>query len=317
VEETLIDAAIAEVAEAHHGLIASHHLRELELSEDARRTRRDSGRWAEMYKGVYRIAGTPLSWKGSLLAACWAGGTRAVASHRSAAALWNLPGRRVQPAEITCPRWRRARHDDVLVHESTALSGRDKTVVDGIPVTTVQRTIFDLCAVCSPFTVDLAIDNALRRDLTTVDELLALLRRLGKRGRRGTRKFRKLLEDRDASYVPTESEREQMLLRVLTEHGLPEPERQFSIYDNAGNFVARPDFVYRDLKIAMEYDSYQHHTGKAAIVRDNRRRNRMGRIGWLVLVATAQDVRYGSGGQFAAYVWESRRSRELASKARA
>jgi hypothetical protein len=222
----------------------------------------------------------------------------------------------VQPAEITCPRWRRARHDDVLVHESTALAERDKTMVEGIPVTTVARTIFDLCAVCSPFTVDLAIDSALRRDLATVDDLLALLRRLGKRGRRGTRKFRKLLEDRDASYVPTESEREQMLLRVLKEHGLPEPERQFSIYDKHGNFVARPDLAYPDLKIAMEYDSYQHHTGKAAIVRDNRRRNRMGRIGWLVLVATAEDVRYGNGGRFAADVWEARLTRELASLGR-
>jgi hypothetical protein len=201
------------------------------------------------------------------------------------------------------------------VHETLAFSERDKTVVDGIPVTTVERTILDLCAVCRPFTIDLAIDNALRRDLTTVDALLALLRRLGKRGRRGTKTFRKLLEDRDASYVPTESEREQMLLRVLREHGLPEPERQFSIYDEHGNFVARPDLVYRELKIAMEYDSYQHHTGKFAIVRDNRRRNRMGRIGWLVLVATAEDVRYGGGGRFAADVRGARRDRQLASKA--
>ena len=48
--------------------------------------------------------------------------------------------------------------------------------------------------------------------------------------------------------APSESEREHMLLRVLREHGLPEPERQYSIHDDAGNFVARPDLVYRDLK---------------------------------------------------------------------
>ena len=315
--DTRVDVEVAAVAEAHHGVFASHHLHDLGISRHERVWRLAASRWIEMHKGVYRIAGAPLSWKGSLLAACWAGGTRAVASHRSAAALWDLPGKRTAVAEITCPRWRRARHDAVVVHESLALSKRDQTVVDGIPVTTVERTIFDLCAVCRPFTVDLTIDNALRRNLTTVDELIALLRRLGKRGRRGTRKFRKLLEDRDASYVPTESEREQMLLRVLREHGLPEPERQFSIYDEAGNFVARPDLAYRDLKIAMEYDSYQHHVGKAAIVRDNRRRNRMGRIGWLVLVATAEDVRYGSGGQFAADVWEARHTRQLASNERA
>ena len=117
----------------------------------------------------------------------------------------------------------------------------------------------------------------------------------GKRGRKGTQTLRKPLADRDSQYAPTESEREQMLLRVLREHGLPEPERQFSIYDDAGSFLARPDLVYRDLKIAMEYDSYQHHVGKAALVRDSRRRNAIAAIGWLTLVATAEDVSYGSG----------------------
>ncbi len=308
-----LDQELAFIAERHHGLFAQHHLRELEVSKGEREARLAQGRWTTMYDGVYRFAGAPVTWRGALLAACWAGGTRAVASHRSAAALWDLPGKRRQPTEITCPRWRRARHDDVFVHESLALSERDQSVVDGIPVTTVPRTIFDLCTVCSPFTVDLAIDSALRRDLTTVDDLLALLRRLGKRGRRGTKKFRKLLEDRDATYVPTESERELMLIRVLREHGLPEPVRQFSIYDKQRNFLGRADLAYPELRIAMEYDSYQHHTGKAAIVRDNRRRNRMVGIGWRVLVATAEDVRYGSGAQFAADVWDARQARELAS----
>src|SRR5262249_15992302 len=138
--------------------------------------------------------------------------------------------------------------------------------------------------------VDRAIDSALRQGLTDIDKLLAVLRRVGKRGRRGTRTVRRLLTERDASYAPTESDPEQMLVGVLLGHGLPEPQRQFSIYDEYGTFVARPDLVYRDLKIAMEYDSYQHHVGKEALVRDSRRRNAMSAIGWLVLVATAEDV---------------------------
>ncbi len=140
-----------------------------------------------------------------------------------------------------------------------------------------------------------------------------MCRRLGKQGRSGTRIFRELLELRDAQYAPTESERELMLLRLIQAHGLPEPERQFSIYDNDGNFIARPDLVYRDLMIAIEYDSFQYHVGNAAHVRDNRRRNAMGGIGWMVLVATADDVRYGSGAQFVRDVRRARRRREAAS----
>ena len=125
--------------------------------------------------------------------------------------------------------------------------------------------------------------------------------------------LRGLLAERDGNYVPTESEREQMLLRVLRDHGLPEPERQFSIYNDAGEFLARPDLVYRDLKIAMEYDSYQHHVGKDALVRDSRRRNATTAIGWITLVATAEDVRYGQGNQFATDVRRARATRQLAS----
>ena len=199
------------------------------------------------------------------------------------------------------------------MHETNAVSQRDQTQIDRIPVTTIERTIFDLASVCSPFTVELAIDNALRRDLTTLDELGAMLRRVGKRGRKGTKLLRSLLAERDPLYAPTESERELMLLRLLREHGLPEPERQFSIHDDVGNFIARPDLVYRDLKIAMEYDSYQHHIGKRPQVRDNRRRNAMTGIGWAVLVATPEDVRYGNGGQFMSEVKRTRHDRIAAS----
>jgi hypothetical protein len=307
------EVAIARVAEEHHGVFAFHHLDELKVSKEERRHRLESQRWEAPYELVYRIKGAPRSWRGDLLAACWAGGTRAFASHRSAAALWALPGRRLEIAEITCPRWRRAQHPGLAVHETRALSLRDVTEVDGIPVTTVERTIFDLASVCGRFTVDLAVDTALRGELTTLDELCAVVRRVGKRGRKGTKVLRGLLAERDGDYVPTESEREQMLLRVLRAHGLPEPDRQFSIHDESGHFLARPDLVYRNLKIAMEYDSYQHHVGKDALVRDSRRRNATTAIGWITLVATAEDVRYGQGNQFAADVRTARATRQLAS----
>src|SRR3954462_1581213 len=94
------ELAIAKVAEEHHGVFAIHHLDELEVSKEERRHRIELQRWQSPYDVVYRIAGAPRSWKGDVLAACWAGGIRAVASHRSAAALWDLPGKRLEIAEI-------------------------------------------------------------------------------------------------------------------------------------------------------------------------------------------------------------------------
>ena len=99
-----LDRAIAEIAEAHHGVFSAAHLRDLHVSESERTHRLATGRWIAVHERVYRVAGTPTSWRSELLAACWAGGTRGVASHRSAAALHGLPGGREDPLEITCPR---------------------------------------------------------------------------------------------------------------------------------------------------------------------------------------------------------------------
>ena len=64
-----------------------------------------------------------------------------------------------------------------------------------------------------------------------------------------------------------------MLLDVIRRHGLPAPVPQHVVRDEHGQFVARVDLAYPDRTIAIEYDSYQEHVGKAALVRDSRRRN--------------------------------------------
>lgn len=293
------DRRLAHIAEAHHGCFNFEHLDLLVFSEHEREHRLRSGRWVELHDRAYRLAGTPSTWRGELLAACWAGGTRAAASHRAAAALHDLPGRDVRLIEITCPRWRRTRTPGLVVHESRALPDRDLTVVDAIPVTTVERTIFDLCAVRGRLTVDMAIDSALRRELTTFDRLAAASRRLGRRGLKGTVVLRSLLSARDPQHALTESEQERLLLEVLRRHGFADPVPQFVIRDERGTFVARVDFAYPELRIAIEYDSYEWHVGHQQHVRDNRRRNALWGAGFVPIVATAEDVRYGQGHVFA------------------
>jgi predicted transcriptional regulator of viral defense system len=306
--DTTIDRRVAEFATLHHGCFAIQDLRAMEVTAGQRRRRLETGRWLEVYDGVYRIAGTPRSRTGDLLAACWAGGDDAVASHRSAAMLWDLPGGGREVLEITCPRWKRAKESGLVVHETTALSSIDRAVRIGIPVTTIERTIFDLANVVRLTTLDLAIDNALRRELTTLEELHATLARLARRGRRGTQMFRRALAERVPGEGLSESERERLLFGVLRRHGFPPPTAQYEILDDAGVFVARADFAYPDLKIAIEYDSYQEHVGKLALVRDSARRNSVVALGWAPIVATAVDVQNG-GGQLADALRRARNGR--------
>jgi hypothetical protein len=85
---------------------------------------------------------------------------------------------------------------------------------------------------------------------------------------------------------------ETLMLQVIRRNGLPEPVTQFEIR-RAGRFVARVDAAYPQWHIAIEYDSYRHHTGRKAIDRDIDRRNRIAAAGWLPIAATAEDLRAG------------------------
>lgn len=286
------DPAVAAVADVHHGVFTHTHAGAARLTEAEIRHRCHTGEWVVLYEGVYRMAGAPPTWKGDLIAACWAGGFRAAASHRSAAALWNLAGARRNTAEIICPRWKRARHDGLVVHESTALERIDMTLVDCIPVTTPERTLLDLGATCHHTVVEMAMDAAERRGLVTDASVRDVLQRLSRRGRRGVRTLRSVLDAREGRNAVPESEMETRLVQLLRRHGLPDPLLQHEIRVGS-HFVARVDAAYPVAKLALEYDSFTHHSGRRALVLNSERRNRLHVLGWTTITVTAVDLRNG------------------------
>jgi hypothetical protein len=287
-----VDRLLAPFADRNHGVFTSVHAREIGLSARQIKNRIETGQWRSLHDGTYRMAGSPLSWKGRLLAACWAGGFRAVASHRSAAALYEIAGGRREITELTCPRWRRARHDGLLVHETKALDARDIVTVDGIPVTSPERTIFDLGAVSGPVTVKMAFDKAWRLGLVTYSSTEQTLVRLARPGRPGSRKLRAVLQERNPAFAPPESEMETLMLDVIRRHGLPAPVPQYVIRAS-GRFIARVDAAYPELRIAIEYQSTQEHSGVDPLVRDSARRNRLYAIGWSVVDVTNPELKSG------------------------
>jgi hypothetical protein len=243
-----------------------------------------------VYEGVYRLGGAPITWKGTLLAACWAGGEYAVASHRSSCALFDVPGSRTDIVEITCPRWRRNQEDGPVVHESKALDPRDCTTVDNIPTMSPELTLLTLGAVCSPLTVEMALDVALRRGLVTYSSARHVLDRLARRGRNGAGVLRKIIDERVPGQAVPESPMETRLLWLLRTLGFPPPVPQYEVRHH-GALIGRLDAAYPDRRVGLEYQSYEHHTGKLALDRDNARRRMFKNVGWTVLEVTAEDFR--------------------------
>jgi hypothetical protein len=162
-------------------------------------------------------------------------------------------------------------------------------MVDALSVTTPTRTLADLCGVLGRDDVEPALDDALRRGLTSLPRLRWASERLGGRGRTGARLFAEILGERQPGSTPPASRLESRVGILLRKAGLPEPVPQWEIRDG-GKLVARVDFAHPEAMVAIEADGYRHHSGRVAWQRDRVRRNALTIRGWHVLHVTWEDL---------------------------
>lgn len=240
--------------------------------------------------GVYRAPGAPRTWHQQVLTACLTEGELAVASHRTAAALWGLDGFRPGIVEVTTPLWLRRRRPGVRVHESTDLEACDHSERLAIPVTTIERTLIDLGAVVHRHKVEQAFDDALQRHLTTPEAVRDRFVHLARRGRRGVGVLRPLLEKRLGRSEPPSGEFERRVARLLVRAGVRAPRFEHVVITANGVFVARVDLAYPDLRIAIECDGHQWHSGRQCRQADLDRQNRLVLAGWTILRFTWEDL---------------------------
>lgn len=280
-------------AELTHGLV---HPDRLPVSRDRRydavESMARSGRLERLAPRTYRVVGSVPDWHQKLAAAVVAAGPGAAASHLSAAVLWGLPGFAGEPIEVTRPRNRH--HQGLIgrVHESRRFPEKHRREVDGIAVTSVARTLFDLCGSrdVHPKKAERAIFNALSRRLVGFGPLEIMLAEMGRRGRRGSALFRRILDDHGAAaHSPTESELEDLVLAVLGTAGLPLPERQLVIGGQDAP-VGRVDFLYRRAGLVIEADSRTFHSWLDA-ENDRRRDALLMAAGYRVLRVTWRALR--------------------------
>ena len=258
------DARIAKVAIRQHGAFSRDQALDVGFTRGMIDYRLATGRWAVADFSVYRSASTPPNWAQRLVAACLAG--PAVASHRSAAILWNFPGMPEEIVELTALRHRRRRVADVSWHESYHLTERDITEIEGIRVTRPVRTMVDLGAVLTPSELEEVLDDGLRRNLI---DMPSIWRRLDEFGdlRPGALRVRALLESRAWSDRPPESVLETRFRQVLRAADLPMPTPQLEISTGKGS-TARVDFAYPEFKLAIELDGAAYHSSQKARRRD-------------------------------------------------
>jgi very-short-patch-repair endonuclease len=198
-------------------------------------------RLIRVHRGVFAVGHLPMSPNARTMAAVLACGPHAVASHRSAAALWGI----LRPpfaVEVTAP----TKHDQrgITVHRSRLVDA-DITRHYDIPTTTPARTVLDLADLLTPASLTRAANDLRLANLLSLDDLT---RQLGP-GRR-TVTLKRLVARPTA---PTRSVFEDTFLAFVDRYRLPRPEVNATV---AGYEV---DMLWRRHRLVAELDGREYH----------------------------------------------------------
>jgi predicted transcriptional regulator of viral defense system len=279
------DAAIAALAERQHGVVTRRQLAAFGLSADAIDRRLRAKRLLPLYRAVYAVGHRPATKEMRWMAAVLTGGARAVLSHWAAAAHWGLRAPRGSAVDVTTPRSQRPK-PGIRFHRSN-LPADETTVHDGIPITTVPRTIFDLAADSDQRQVERAINEAEVNRLWDELSLHDLLHRYP--GRSGTRTARAALLKRNEGATYTKSDLEELFLAFAEKWGLPRPET--NVYVEG----LEVDCVWREQRVVIEVDSWEFHRTRAAFERDREKSRILQAAGWRCVAVTHRQLEDAAG----------------------
>ncbi len=205
------------------------------------------------------------------MAAVLACGPGAVLSHRSAAALWGIRGFSGQTIDITVPA--KSNSQGTIRRHYSLLPADEATECEGIPVTTVPRTIFDMAANSRPEAVEAMLREAEYQRLHDALSLWDLLDRYPRR--RGCRAVRAALGRVREKPGRIRSRLEERFLPFLDRHRLPRP--RFNAWLEVGGERVQVDCLWPRVRQIVELDGWEGHGTRAAF-RDDRARDRRLRV---------------------------------------
>lgn len=253
---------LAELADRQHGVVSIRQLTgPLGYSRGEVYRATNAGRLHRLHPGVYAVGYTRLSIHGHCLAAVLACGPDALLSHVSAAWLWGLTKTSPLPASVSTPHHRK-RRPSIRLHEARSIGFNDRALREGIPVTSLARTLLDLAATVRFDWLEKMVERSEELglfDLRAVEELLA--RTVGHHGH-------KRLRQAIALYQPTSFTRsslEKRFLELVIAAGLPQP------HTNYVEHGFELDCYWPEHRFAVELDVFETHGTRAAFERDRKR----------------------------------------------
>jgi hypothetical protein len=273
-----VDAAIATLSRKQHGAWNRTQAQSAGASGSMIEARLRSGTWLRLDTAVFGHPAAVPTWERSVMAAVLAE-RWAVASHRSAAVLHSLDGFRPGRPEITVPPGAHSRGKLAIVHRGVDLR---TTSLRGIPCVTVDQCFVDLAQVVSEEKLRLALGRRADTDPSMLDAVRDRHVVLAPRGGRNLRSLRATLERFGSGDVPSPSELERRLRRVLTGPDIPAVEWE-APFPGRDEDKRRVDALIRAWSVIVEGDGRAWHARVQDFERDRRRDAEAATAGLLTL----------------------------------
>lgn len=157
-------------------------------------------------------------------------------------------------------------------------------IVAGLPVTTAQRTAFDIGRRKPMGTAIAYLDALLRATGITAAQVAAVAD--SRRGARGIRQLESALRLVDAG---SQSPKETWLRLLLIRAGLPWPTTQIPVITEDGDRKYYLDMGWEEVMVAVEYDGEHHRLDRWEYTKDLRRSEALERLGWLIIRVVVTD----------------------------
>ena len=266
---------LARLSADRHGIVDVAQLERADVNHHAvARLVRDGFLYPE-HTGVFSVGHPARSDHARWLAAVIACGEGTVLSHRSAAALWRI-GASGDPTEVIAPHARR--RAGILAHRSR-VDPHERTVLHGIPVTTVVRTLFDVAGTEDEPVVAGAVQEAFALQLVSERTVLATLQG----GRRGTPMLAAILGVGESR---TRLERD--FHGLVARSDLPRPERNQRLLVEGRSVEV--DALWRAERVIVELDGRRFHDTPLRFERDRDRDAALLAMGWRTMRITWRQV---------------------------
>lgn len=252
------EALAAEKQASQRGLITFRQLSALQVSSQTVRRAASDGRLMRVRRGVYAHPSLEITYEHEVLAVLLAVGGHAFGSHFSSGRMWEASfARDATLLEATTLLDHQPRLPGVRLHRSGLLRDPDVTRLRGIWVTTPERTLCDLSSRLDPQTLGRAVDDFMRRRLTTYGRIYHLALRLPSAPGRSQAKMLRVLLARGPEADKRESDLEDYVYDSLRRYGIPLPVPQHPV--ELKGRMRRIDHCYPDARLAIEAAGFAYH----------------------------------------------------------